>query len=264
MKTSKRHIPMGRNRTLTKVVVNTLFFILGFTVIFVLLGAGAGTVSGFLNRHRTLIAIAGGVVIILLSVQVMGVLKLRWLNYEKKTSLTRRPRGVFGAFVIGITFAAAWTPCIGPILSSILILAATKETALKGGLLLILYSLGLGIPFLFSAFAFSYFVTFSDWMKRHLGTVKYVSGGLLLLLGLLLVLGQFHRFSAAFGFIPEITGLESNNISSLIAFTAGIISFISPCVLPLIPSYLTFITGVSVMEQSDHESVSRSKKNYNR
>lgn len=246
---------MDRNRTLTKVVVNTVFFILGFTVIFVLLGVGAGTVSRFLNRYRTLIAIAGGAVIILLSVQVMGFLKLRWLNYEKRTSLARRPRGVFGAFVIGITFAAAWTPCIGPILSSILILAATKETALKGGLLLVSYSIGLGLPFLFSAFAFSYFVTFSDWMKKHLGTVKYVSGGLLLLLGLLLVLGQFHRFSAVFGFIPEITGFESNNISSLVAFFAGVISFISPCVLPLIPSYLTFITGVSVIEQGDYAAV---------
>ncbi len=247
---------MERNRTLLKVVINTLFFILGFTVIFVSLGAGAGTVSGFLNRYRTIIALAGGVVIIFLSVQVMGVLKLRWLNYEKRTSLRRRPRGIFGAFVIGITFAAAWTPCIGPILSSILILAATKETALKGGLLLVSYSLGLGIPFLFSAFAFCYFVTFSDWMKKHLGTIKYVSGGLLFLLGLLLVLGQFHRFSAAFGFIPEITGFESNNLSTLIAFAAGIISFVSPCVLPLIPSYLTFVTGVSVVEQSGSEDIS--------
>ncbi|MBN2322577.1 MAG: hypothetical protein JXQ30_02485 [Spirochaetes bacterium] len=92
-------------------------------------------------------------------------------------------------------------------------------------------------------------------MKKHLGTVKYVSGGLLLLLGLLLVLGQFHRFSAVFGFIPEITGFESNNISSLVAFFAGVISFISPCVLPLIPSYLTFITGVSVIEQGDYAAV---------
>ena len=252
---------MESNRTLMKVVVNTLFFILGFTVIFVLLGAGAGTISGFLNRHRTLIALIGGIIIILLSVQVMGVLKLRWLNYEKRTSIRRRPKGIFGAFVIGVTFAAAWTPCIGPILSSILILAATKETALKGGLLLVSYSIGLGIPFLFSAFAFCYFVTFSDWMKKHLGTIKYVSGGLLLLLGLLLVLGQFHRFSAVFGFLPEITGFESNNISSLIAFTAGIISFISPCVLPLIPSYLTFVTGVSVMEQGDHVDTPGTEKN---
>ena len=234
-----------------KVVVNTLFFILGFTIVFVLLGAGAGTASSFLNRHKSLISLIGGIVIIILAVQVLGILNIRWLNYERKATLRRRPRGVIGALVIGITFAAAWTPCIGPILSSILILAATKDTAVKGGFLLIAYSLGLGVPFLFSAFAFSYFIAFSRWIKKHFKTVRYLSSALLMALGLLLVLGQFYRFSGVFGFIPDVTSIGSENVSMLIAFAAGIVSFISPCVLPLIPSYLTFITGVSVMEQEE-------------
>lgn len=240
---------MSSERIPVRAVVNTLFFILGFTIIFVTLGAGAGAASRFLIRYKNLIALIGGIVILVLSVQVMGILNIRLLNYERKASLRRRPRGIFGAVVIGITFAAAWTPCIGPILSSILILAATKDTVLKGGVLLIAYSLGLGIPFLFSAFAFSYFLAFSDWLRKHLRTVKFFSGALLMALGLLLVLGQFHRFSGLFGFIPDVSGIGSENVSILIAFAAGIVSFVSPCVLPLIPSYLTFITGVSVLEQ---------------
>jgi cytochrome c-type biogenesis protein len=242
---------MRNERFPVRAIVNTLFFIVGFTIIFVLLGAGAGAASRFLNRYKNIITLVGGIVIILLSVQVMGILNIPWLNYERRTTLRRRPRGTFGALVIGVTFAAAWTPCIGPILSSILILAATKDTVVKGGILLVAYSLGLGLPFLFAAFAFSYFIAFSQWIRKHFKTIKLLSGALLLALGLLLVLGQFHRFSGLFSFIPEFTEVRSANVSVLIAFAAGIISFISPCVLPLIPSYLTFITGVSVLERVD-------------
>jgi cytochrome c-type biogenesis protein len=240
---------MDEKKLALKVVVNTIFFILGFTIIFVLLGLGAGTVARFLYRYKNLITLIGGVLIIVFSIHVMGVLNITFLNYQKKTSLRRRPKGVLGAFIIGITFAAAWTPCIGPILSSILIFAATKENAFKGGVLLVSYSLGLGIPFLFSAVAFSYFLSFSRFIRTHFRTIKILSGALLLALGLLLVFGQFHRFSGVFGFVPDITAVKADNLSILISFAAGFISFISPCVLPLIPSYLTFITGVSVLEQ---------------
>ena len=147
---------MTEKRLALKVIINTLFFISGFTIVFVLLGFGAGSVASFLNRYKSLIALIGGIIIIIFSIQVMGILNIPFLNYEKETSLSRRPKGIFGAFIIGITFAAAWTPCIGPILSSILIFAATKENVFKGGVLLVSYSLGLGIPFLFSAVAFRY------------------------------------------------------------------------------------------------------------
>jgi cytochrome c-type biogenesis protein len=244
----KDKIDMDEQSLALKVIINTLFFIFGFTIVFVLLGLGAGSVAGFLNRYKSLIALIGGIIIIIFSIQVMGILNIPFLNYEKKTSLRRRPKGILGAFIIGITFAAAWTPCIGPILSSILIFAATKDNVFKAAALLVSYSLGLGIPFLFSAVAFSYFISFSRFVKNHFKIIKILSGVLLLALGLVLVLGQFHRFSAVFGFIPDITTVSSEKISILIALAAGFISFISPCVLPLIPSYLTFITGVSVLE----------------
>jgi cytochrome c-type biogenesis protein len=237
-----------QTRILKRSVVNTLFFILGFTIIFVLLGAGAGSVSRFIQQHLRIISIIGGGIIIVLALQVMGLFNLPFLNYEKKAHVTRKPRGMAGAFIIGVTFAAAWTPCIGPILSSILILAATGESTMRGVFLLAAYSMGLGIPFLFSVVAFGSFLSFSAFLKKHFRTIKIVSGVLLLAIGLALVVGQFQRFSQYLSFIPDITLIQSDRVTALIALAAGFISFISPCVLPLIPSYLTFITGESVME----------------
>lgn len=233
---------------LTRSIVNTLFFIFGFTLIFVLLGAGAGSLSGIVSRYSRLITIIGGGIIIVLSIQVMGVFTIPFLNYERKAHIKKKPRGIFGAFIIGVTFAAAWTPCIGPILSSILILAATGKTAFKGISLLAVYSIGLGVPFLFSVIAFGYFLNFSSFLKKHFKLIKLISGLLLLGVGLALVIGQFQRFSQYLAFIPDITLIQAGKVSFFVALFAGFISFISPCVLPLIPSYLTFITGTSVLD----------------
>jgi len=239
----------------SKGIINTLFFILGFTLIFVLLGAGAGSLSGVISRYSRLITTVGGAVIIVLSVQVMGLFTIPFLNYERKAHVKKKPHGVFGAFIIGVTFAAAWTPCIGPILSSILILAATGKTAFKGIGLLAVYSIGLGVPFLFSVIAFGYFLNFSLFLKKHFKLIKLVSGFLLLGIGLALIIGQFQKFSQYLAFVPDITLIEAGNLSFFVALLAGFISFISPCVLPLIPSYLTFITGISVLEMNSAHGV---------
>jgi len=251
MRTDVREMSEARvlqaGKILERSVRNTLFFILGFTLLFVLLGAGAGSLSRFLQRHSRLITVAGGAVIVLLALQVMGVVTIPFLNYERKARVSRKPRGIAGAFVVGVTFAAAWTPCIGPILSSILILASTGSS-LRGMLLLAAYSLGLGVPFLFAVVAYGSFLSFSDFLKRHFRTVKLASGLLLLAIGLALVLGQFQQLSRYLTFVPDVTLIESARVTFPVAFAAGFISFISPCVLPLIPSYLAFITGESVME----------------
>ncbi len=239
---------MDKKHILSKTLTNTLFFILGFTTIFVLLGAGASSFSFMLNQYKNLISVIGGIIIIIFSIQIMGLFNIPFLNFEKRTLLRSRPRGIVGAFIIGITFAAAWTPCIGPILSSILILAATKDTALRGIILLTAYSFGLGIPFLFAVAAYGYFISLSDFMKKHFKTIKLLSGLLLLGIGIILILGQFSRLSQFLAVIPGVSLLDDDNLSILIAVVAGFVSFISPCVLPLIPTYLTFITGVSVTE----------------
>jgi cytochrome c-type biogenesis protein len=235
-------------------IFHTLIFVLGFTAIFVALGAGAGSISMFFIRYRRLISLVGGGIIMIFAVQIMGVFQIRFLNFEKKATLSGRPRGILGAFIIRITFAAAWTPCIGPILSSILILAATKNTAIKGMLLLVAYSVGLGIPFLFAVAAYGYFLSFSSFIKKHFKTIKLLSGGLLLAIGLVLMLGQFAKVSQFLTFIPDVSLIEADNLSVVIAVAAGFVSFVSPCVLPLIPSYLTFITGVSLTDFEEQET----------
>jgi len=239
---------MDKTHILSKTLINTLFFILGFTTIFVLLGAGASSFSFMLNQYKNLISVIGGIIIIIFSIQIMGLFNIPFLNFEKRTLLRSRPRGIVGAFIIGITFAAAWTPCIGPILSSILILAATKDTALRGIILLTAYSFGLGIQFLFAVAAYGYFISLSDFMKKHFKTIKLLSGLLLLGIGIILILGQFSRLTQFLAVIPGVSLIEGDNLSILIAVMAGFVSFISPCVLPLIPTYLTYITGVSVTE----------------
>jgi cytochrome c-type biogenesis protein len=245
---------MQDEQVLYRGLLHTLIFILGFTFIFVALGAGAGSISMFLTKHRRLISLVGGGIIIIFAVQTMGFLNIPILNLERKAILNSRPRGILGAFIIGITFAAAWTPCIGPILSCILILAATKNTAIKGMLLLVSYSVGLGIPFLFAVAAYGFFLSFSSFMKKHYRTIKLLSGGLLLAIGLALMLGQFSKISQFLTFIPDISLIEADKLSVFVAFAAGFVSFVSPCVLPLIPSYLTFITGVSVTDFSGEKA----------
>jgi len=245
---------MQDKQVLYRGLLHTLIFILGFTFIFVALGAGAGSISMFLTKHRRLISLVGGGIIIIFAVQTMGFLNIPILNLERKAILSSRPRGILGAFIIGITFAAAWTPCIGPILSCILILAATKNTAIKGMLLLVSYSVGLGIPFLFAVAAYGFFLSFSSFMKKHYRTIKLLSGGLLLAIGLALMLGQFSKISQFLTFIPDISLIEADKLSVFVAFAAGFVSFVSPCVLPLIPSYLTFITGVSVTDFSGEKA----------
>jgi cytochrome c-type biogenesis protein len=245
---------MQDRQVLYRGLLHTIIFIFGFTIIFVSLGAGAGSISMFLSRHRRLISLVGGGIIIVFAVQIMGIFNIPFLNFERKAVLNSRPRGILGAFIIGITFAAAWTPCIGPILSCILILAATKDTAIKGMLLLVSYSVGLGIPFLFAVAAYGFFLSFSSFIKKHFKTIKLLSGGLLLVIGFVLVFGQFAKISQFITFIPDISLIKADNLSVLVAFAAGLVSFVSPCVLPLIPSYLTFITGISLTDFSEEKN----------
>jgi len=231
-----------------KSVLNTLFFIAGFTLIFVLLGVGAGAISGLLAKYRRIITLAGGAIIIVFALHIIGLININLFNLNSKNLYTPGSGGMIGAFILGITFAAAWTPCIGPILSSILILAATKDTVLKGVYLLVGYSLGLGIPFVFSVSAYSYFLGFSNFIRKHLKVIKMLSGILLFGLGIVLIFGQFERLSQLISSIPDFTLISTQRVSIIIAFFAGFISFLSPCVLPLIPSYLTYITGISISD----------------
>jgi cytochrome c-type biogenesis protein len=181
-----------------RVLVASIFFILGFSLVFISLGAAASAIGQFLQapgRMRLLSKIAGAVVI-LFGLHTMGVLRIDWLYSEKRVQVERKPRGVFGAFVVGLAFAFGWTPCIGPILSGILAIAAEQGTVSKGIQLLAVYSLGLGLPFLITALAINRFFAAFATIRKHYHAIEMVSGGLLVVIGLLIFTDRFTVIAA--------------------------------------------------------------------
>jgi cytochrome c-type biogenesis protein len=191
-------------RTRRAILLNSLLFILGFSLVFVALGAGATLVGQVLFRQQGLIRKIGGVFIILMGLYVAGWLRIPFLMREWRVELKDRPAGYLGALAVGITFAAGWTPCIGPILGSILTLASVSQTAGTGIKMLAAYSLGLAIPFFVSALAIHRFVVFFDRFKRFFPLVTRVSGLILIAVGLLLVSDYFTVLSQmAFSLTPE-------------------------------------------------------------
>ncbi|HSB71960.1 MAG TPA: cytochrome c biogenesis protein CcdA [Candidatus Methylomirabilis sp.] len=191
-------------RTRRAILLNSLMFILGFTLVFIALGAGATLVGQVLFQQQGLIQKIGGVFIILMGLYVAGWLRIPFLMREWRVELKDRPAGYVGAMIAGITFAAGWTPCIGPILGSILTVASVSQTASTGILMLAAYSLGFAIPFFVSSLAINHFLTFFDRFKRFLPWVTRGSGVILILLGALLVSDYFAVLSRlAFSLTPE-------------------------------------------------------------
>ena len=178
-----------------RVLIASIFFILGFSVVFVSLGAAASAIGQYLlepgtGRLRLVTKLAGAVVIVF-GLHTMGVFRIEWLYSEKRVQVERKPRGVFGAFVVGLAFAFGWTPCIGPILSGILAIAASKDTVSQGIQLLAVYSLGLGIPFLITALALNHFFAAFAKIRRHYHKIEIASGLLLVAIGVLIFTDQF-------------------------------------------------------------------------
>lgn len=178
-----------------RVLIASIFFILGFSVVFVSLGAAASAIGQYLlapgtGRLRLVTKLAGAIVIVF-GLHTMGVLRIEWLYSEKRVQVERKPRGVFGAFVVGLAFAFGWTPCIGPILSGILAIAASKDTVGQGIQLLAVYSLGLGIPFLITALALNQFFAAFAKIRRHYHKIEIASGLLLVAIGVLIFTDQF-------------------------------------------------------------------------
>jgi cytochrome c-type biogenesis protein len=180
-----------RSNVLRKVSLNTLFFVLGFSVVFVAMGASATFIGEFLLSNLSLFNKIAGVIIIILGLHIMGVFRISFLNYEKRFHAKGKPLGPFGSFLVGLAFAFGWTPCIGPILGGILALAANQDTVGKGMVLLSSYSLGLGIPFFITAVSFNTFLGFFGWVKKYFRTIEIIAGLLLVIIGFLMFVGSF-------------------------------------------------------------------------
>lgn len=166
-----------------KVGFGSLAFVLGFSLVFTLLGASATLAGQWLARYLSVISKIAGILIIFFGLHTTGLLRLGWLFYEKRFQLSKIPIGILGSFLMGLAFAFGWTPCIGPILAGILALAATQNSVVEGTLLLLIYSLGLGIPFILAGFGMNYFLRFFNRYKRFIRLGEIFSGLLLVFIG---------------------------------------------------------------------------------
>ena len=177
----------NRARVRNRILLNSAFFVMGFSVVFISLGASATFIGQFLHNQISLISKIAGVVIIIFGLHMIGVFKIPFLNYEKRFHTEGKKLGLVGAFVVGLAFAFGWTPCIGPILAAILAIASQQDSVGEGILLLSSYSLGLGIPFLITGLSLSAFYNAFNKFKRHLHTVEVVGGVMLVAVGALIM-----------------------------------------------------------------------------
>lgn len=179
-----------------RAVVQALLFISGFTLIFVLLGAGATALGAALAYHKLLLARIGGVLIIIFGLYTMGVLRIAALDREQRVHLDQKPLGYLGSVLVGMVFAAGWTPCIGPILGAILGMAGATADVGRGVRLLLAYSAGLAVPFLIAAVAVDRFREWFLRFRRWMPWLHRISGLLLIIMGLLLATGEFTRLAS--------------------------------------------------------------------
>jgi cytochrome c-type biogenesis protein len=176
--------------------LHSLFFVLGFSLVFLALGASATLVGRLLREYQVWIARIGGAVIALFGLYLLGLRPGMFLQRERRVHLRDKPLGYLGSTLVGITFGAGWSPCIGPILGGILTFAATRQTMGEGLMLLGFYSAGLAVPFLVSSLALSWFLTTFDRFKKWIPWVERISGLLLVAVGLLLMSGRFTALAA--------------------------------------------------------------------
>lgn len=181
-------------RVRRETVFAALLFVLGFSTVFVALGASASAVGSLIRAYSGPLATIAGIVIIVMGLHFLGLTPIALLHRQKRMEVSK-PVGLWGAYVMGLAFAFGWTPCIGPILAAILAVAASEQTVMKGAGLLAVYSLGLGIPFIVAAFAIEPFAAFLSRFKKYLRRVEQIMGGLLVLTGIAFLTGSLNEIS---------------------------------------------------------------------
>ncbi len=191
-----------RSEVRKKTVIHSLLFIAGFSIIFILLGLTATFIGKALFGYQKVIRIAGGALIVLFGLYLTGLLKLDFLVKERRFNISAKGATYIGSFLIGVTFAAAWTPCAGPILGSILVLAGTKANVVEGAKLLTVYSLGIALPFFLTGLAINSFLGYFERFKKIIGAINVVGGVFLVIVGILVMTNYLtiisERFLSAF------------------------------------------------------------------
>lgn len=178
----------AEDRKPSSVLVPSLLFVLGFSIVFVALGASASAVGSFLSRYSAVLGKVAGAIIMLLGFFMLGIVKVPWLYGEARFEMQKAKRfGGFAALIMGMAFAFGWSPCVGPVLGSILMVAANSAEVGRGALLLAVYSLGLGVPFVLVALLLGRIKPLLNWLNRHSLIINRVAGGILMVLGLLIL-----------------------------------------------------------------------------
>ncbi|HEX3032973.1 MAG TPA: cytochrome c biogenesis protein CcdA [Bacillota bacterium] len=186
------------------VLMRSLGFILGFSLIFMALGASAGAIGGLLQDYRPLLRKVGGVLIFVFGLHVSGIMPIRFLYFEKRSQPGSQPGGFISSVLMGVAFAAGWSPCVGPILVGILVYIGASATVTQGTIFLAIYSLGLAVPFLLTGLAISRFFPLFARFAPYLKYVSLISGGLLMLMGLLIFSNQLGQLNQYFDFFSNL------------------------------------------------------------
>jgi cytochrome c-type biogenesis protein len=173
-----------------RVFLTALAFVLGFTTVFVALGATASLIGQTLAQYLNVLSIVAGAIILLMGLHFLGVFRLVWLYADARVEVQKKPPGMLGGYVVGLAFAFGWTPCVGPVLAAILFMAGAEQTAWRGAALLFVYSLGMGLPFLAASLFAGPFVALLKRMRAHMSIVEKAMGGLLVVTGILFMTGQ--------------------------------------------------------------------------
>jgi cytochrome c-type biogenesis protein len=230
------------------VFTHALAFVLGFSLIFIIGWGGAATLLGqAFGEYKQLLGKAGGVVVILFGLATLGVVKIPWLYYDTRPQWQgRSQKGLLASGLIGVFFAAGWTPCIGTTLGAILTLGFSQQTAGQGMILASGYALGLGLPFLAIGLGMERAIQVVRRFQRHMRVVQIASGLFLLLIGAMLLTNQITLiaiWAQRNGLFLDLPLGAASAPTYFIALLAGLISFLSPCVLPLVPAYIGYLSG---------------------
>ncbi len=227
---------------------HALMFVLGFSLVFIFGWGGVTTVFGQLfGQYKLLLGRVGGAVVILFGLVTLRVIKIPWLYYDTRPQwAVNRRRGLLASSLMGVFFAAGWTPCVGTTLGAILTLGLSQQTAGQAMILSSGYALGLGLPFLALGLGMEQAAGFVRRFRRHLHTVEIVTGSFLILMGVLMLTGSLNLiaiWSQRMGLFLDLPLGSAAVPTYFVAILAGLLSFLSPCVLPLVPAYLSYLGG---------------------
>ncbi len=239
------------------VFFHSLLFVLGFSIVFIVGWGGAATLLGQLfAEYKTILGQVGGVVVIVLGLSTLGVLKIPWLYYDTRPQWNaNKGGGLLSSAMMGMFFAAGWTPCIGSTLGAILTLGFSQETSAQAIVLSSGYALGLGLPFLAIGLGVDRAAGFVRRFRRHLRRVEIASGLFLIAIGLMMLTGRITLiaiWAQRNGLFLDLPLGAAVMPTYFIAILAGLISFLSPCVLPLVPAYVGYLSGRALGGASQH------------